>query len=187
MEYERFTALVTPHLGAMARVAAAFVGLADAEDAAQEALIRAWNGWASLREEKTVGAWLLRITANVCHNWQGGRFGTQQRLTVPLESLFESISGHAVPPTIDSRDVLEPAAFDLRSAIARLPRDLRQVLALRFFVGMDSTEISATLDILAGTVRTRLQRAMTLLRQSLGDDEENECSRGEPSAGGRRP
>jgi DNA-directed RNA polymerase specialized sigma24 family protein len=54
MEYERFTALVTPHIGAMARVAAALVGVADAEDAAQEALIRAWSGWETLREEKTM-------------------------------------------------------------------------------------------------------------------------------------
>jgi RNA polymerase sigma-70 factor, ECF subfamily len=44
MEYERFAALVAPHTGAMARMAAALVGLADAEDAAQEALVRAWNG-----------------------------------------------------------------------------------------------------------------------------------------------
>ena len=40
-EYERFSSLVAPHTGAMARVAAALVGLADAEDAAQEALLRA--------------------------------------------------------------------------------------------------------------------------------------------------
>ena len=81
MEHERFTELVTPHIGAMARTAAALVGLADAEDAAQEALVRAWNSWASLREEYAVSAWLLRIAVNVCHNWQGGRFGTRQRLT----------------------------------------------------------------------------------------------------------
>jgi DNA-directed RNA polymerase specialized sigma24 family protein len=55
--------------------------------------------------------------------------------------------------------------------VARLPRDLRQVVALRFFVGMDSTEIGAALDIPAVTVRRRLQRAMAHLRQSLRDDE----------------
>jgi len=49
MEHERFVSLVLPHTQAMARVAAALIGLADAEDAAQEALVRAWNGWATLR------------------------------------------------------------------------------------------------------------------------------------------
>ena len=51
MEYERFGALVAPHTDVMARVAAALVGMADAEDAAQEALMRAWRAWPALREE----------------------------------------------------------------------------------------------------------------------------------------
>jgi DNA-directed RNA polymerase specialized sigma24 family protein len=92
-------------------------------------------------------AWLLRITANVCHNWQDGRFGTHRRRTVPLESLFDSLAEHAAIPTVES---LEPVAFDLQSAVARLPPDLRQVVALRFFVGMNSTEIGAALEIPAG-------------------------------------
>src|SRR6185437_1290840 len=49
MEHENFAALVAPHTAAMARVPAALVGIADAEDAAQEALLRAWRGWPSLR------------------------------------------------------------------------------------------------------------------------------------------
>jgi RNA polymerase sigma-70 factor (ECF subfamily) len=170
MEYERFAALVAPHTGAMARMAAALVGLADAEDAAQEALVRAWNGWASLREEYAVSTWLLRITVNVCRNWQDGRFGTRQRLTAPLASLFDPLSDALVPLGIATPDAFEPAAFDLRSAVANLPPDLRQVVALRFYAGMDSTEIGAVLNIPAGTVRTRLQRALTRLREALADE-----------------
>jgi len=170
MEYERFAALVAPHIGAMARMAAALVGLADAEDAAQEALVRAWNGWASLREEQAVSTWLLRITINVCHNWQSGRFGTHRRLTVPLTLLFDPLSDAILPLEAISPDVFEPAAFDLRAAVADLPLDLRQVVALRFYVGMDSTQIGAVLEIPAGTVRTRLQRALARLREALADE-----------------
>ena len=86
MEYERFNAFVAPHTDAMARVAAALVGVADAEDAAQEALMRAWRAWPTLREEGAVRAWLLRITTNVCRNWQTGRFGSQRRATQSLDS-----------------------------------------------------------------------------------------------------
>jgi RNA polymerase sigma-70 factor (ECF subfamily) len=170
MEYERFAALVAPHIGVMARTAAALVGLADAEDAAQEALVRAWNNWASLREEYAVSTWLLRITSNVCHNWQRGHFGTHRRLTVPLASLFDPLADAIAPLEPAGPDVFEPAAFDLRAAVAGLPIDLRQVVALRFYVGMDSTEIGSVLEIPAGTVRTRLQRALARLRETLADE-----------------
>jgi DNA-directed RNA polymerase specialized sigma24 family protein len=70
---------VTPHTAAMACVAAALVGMADAEDAAQEALLRAWQNWSSLRDGGAAHTWLLRITVNVCHNWQSGHFGTTRR------------------------------------------------------------------------------------------------------------
>src|SRR5215469_13662413 len=84
MHHERFAPLVLPHTPAMARVAAALIGLADAEDAAQEALMRAWNSWSALREEGAVRSWLLRITVNVCHNWRTGHFGTNRSRTQPL-------------------------------------------------------------------------------------------------------
>lgn len=180
MEYERFAAMVAPHIGAMARMAAALVGIADAEDAAQEALVRAWSGWASLREEHAVHTWLLRITINVCRNWQDGGFGTYRRLTVPLASLFDPISDAIVPLNAINPGAFEPAAFDLRTAVAQLPPDLRQVVALRFYAGMDSTEIGTVLDIPAGTVRTRLQRALARLRKALADEaDEHPQSTGE--------
>jgi RNA polymerase sigma factor (sigma-70 family) len=186
MEYERFAALVAPHTGAMARMAAALVGLADAEDAAQEALVRAWNGWASLREDYAVNTWLLRITINVCRNWQRGRFGTHRRLTVPLASLLDPLSDAIVPLEATSPDAFEPAAFDLRTAVASLPPDLRQVVALRFYAGMDSSEIGAVLEIPSGTVRSRLQRALTRLREALADEtDEHPQSTGEAHKRGR--
>src|SRR5262249_56646166 len=86
MEYERFASLVGPHTDAMAHVAAALVGMADAEDAAQEALLRAWRAWPTLREAGAVRVWLLRITTNVCRNWQTGHFGTHRRTNQSLDA-----------------------------------------------------------------------------------------------------
>jgi DNA-directed RNA polymerase specialized sigma24 family protein len=50
-----------------------------------------------------------------------------------------------------------------------LPTDLRRVIALRFYTGMDSTQIGAILDLPATMVRTRLRRALELLRETLAD------------------
>jgi RNA polymerase sigma factor (sigma-70 family) len=83
-EPDRFAPLATQHTRAVLRVAAVLVGQADAEDASQEALIRAWQAWSSLRDEAAVRPWLLKITVNVCRQWQRGGFERRQRLTVPL-------------------------------------------------------------------------------------------------------
>jgi DNA-directed RNA polymerase specialized sigma24 family protein len=54
--------------------------------------------------------------------------------------------------------------------VSVLPDELRQIVALRFYAGMDSTQIGAVLDVPAATVRTRLRRALELLRARLADD-----------------
>jgi RNA polymerase sigma-70 factor (ECF subfamily) len=169
MEDERFALLVVPHTPAMARVAAALIGLADAEDAAQEALMRAWNGWAELRAEGAVRSWLLRITVNVCNNWRTGHFGTLHSRTEPLGP--ESDEATAPPAVGLGPGTTEHAtALDLRLAVMSLPGELRTVVALRFYAGMDATEIGAALDLPPPTVRTRLRRALARLRISLAAD-----------------
>jgi RNA polymerase sigma-70 factor (ECF subfamily) len=162
MEYERFSSLVVPHTAALARVAAALVGLADAEDAAQEALLRAWQHWTSLRDEAAVRAWLLRITVNVCRNWQAGHFGTTRRLNAPLDREL-----HDTAPDQHGGEPQNAEALDVRHAVATLPEDLRRVVALRFYAGMNSTEIGEALEMPAATVRTHLRRALELLRERL--------------------
>lgn len=179
MEYERFGSLVGPHTDAMARVAAALVGMADAEDAAQEALMRAWRAWPSLREAGAVRTWLLRITTNVCRNWQAGHFGTHRRATQSLDAaathelLYRAgISG---PGSVAHTD-----ALDLHEAVAGLSDELRHIVALRFYAGMDATEIGELLDTPPATIRTRLRRAMMLLRDALGGPGPGPASSGEP-------
>ena len=73
-----FAAIVPVHAAAMMRVAAAFVGPAEAEDAAQEAALHAWQSWSTLRDVNAVRPWLLQITVNVCRHWQRGIKGQQQ-------------------------------------------------------------------------------------------------------------
>jgi RNA polymerase sigma factor (sigma-70 family) len=160
-----FAALAPLHMTTMLRVAAALVGVADAEDAAQEALTRAWQARSSLRDVAAFRPWLLRITVNVCRDWQRGRFGTHRRLMEPLDAaeaadLVATLGGD--PGASD-----HTAALDLRAAINRLEPEYRVVVALRYYVGMDATEVGAALSIPPATVRTRLRRALSLLREHL--------------------
>ncbi|HKT37506.1 MAG TPA: RNA polymerase sigma factor [Ktedonobacterales bacterium] len=164
-DYAQFVTLVPLHMGAVLRVAAALIGPADAEDAAQEAMLRGWQAWPAMRNPAAARGWLLRITVNVCKDWQRGRYGTHKRLDLPLRddaSVIEPALLDADPGASDAA-----ASLDLRAALNELHPELRMVVLLRHYVGMDSNEIGAALGIPPGTVRTRLRRALTLLRERL--------------------
>jgi RNA polymerase sigma-70 factor (ECF subfamily) len=164
-----FGAVVPPHLPAMLRVAAALVGADDAEDAAQEAILRSWRAWSTLRDVAVVRAWLLRITANVCRDWQRGRFGTRRALTLPLlegDSALPIALLAADPGASD-----HTGALDLREAVNALEPGLRAVVLLRYYAELDATEIGGLLGLPPPTVRTRLRRALALLRKRLSGHE----------------
>lgn len=167
MDYESFPELTTPHITSMSQIAAALIGVADAQDAAQEALMRAWRGWEDFREGTAVRSWLLTITVNVCRNWQAGHFGTHRRRTEPLDlDAGEAKYAPLASPGPGSIDHTE--ALDLRHAVTTLPDELRVIVLLRFYAGMDATEIGAALAMPPATVRTRLRRALGCLREVLG-------------------
>jgi RNA polymerase sigma-70 factor (ECF subfamily) len=162
---ERYIALVQPHLGAVLHLATALVGSADAEDAAQEAVLRGMQAWPALRDERALKSWLLRITYNVCIDLKRGRFGTHQQRTQPLpeaddEAIVAPLSGNLGGSE-------HAAALDLRAAINALDGGLRAVVVLRYYAGMDATAIGTLLHLPPATVRTRLRRALALLRLDL--------------------
>lgn len=163
---ERFATLLYEQRQTVLRVAAALVGLADAEDATQEAIMRGLQARHSLRDVASLRSWLIRITYNVCHDWHHGRFGTHRALTQPLfDETDEPLAMLADDPGASDAT----AALDLRQAINRLGMDLRVVVVLRYYAGMDATEVGAALDLAPATVRTRLRRALAILREHLTD------------------
>ena len=165
-ECEKYIALVQPHLGAVLHLATALLGPADAEDAAQEAILRGMQAWPTLRDERALKSWLLRIVYRVCIDLKRGRFGTHQVRTQPLpEADDEALSVAVGGGDLGGSD--HAAALDLRVAIHALDAGLRSVVVLRYYVGMDATAIGAVLGLPPPTVRTRLRRALTLLRQDL--------------------
>lgn len=159
-----FSLAIAPHLSIMQRAAAALVGVAEAEDATQEAVVRAWQSWHTLRDTGALRSWLLRITVNICQDWRRGRFGTHRARTQPLladEVLPLGLLGDD-PGASDAT-----GALDLRHAINQLDADLRVIVVLRYYADMDATEIGAVLNMPPATVRTRLRRALARLRERL--------------------
>ena len=163
-----FAAVAPLYASAMLRVAAALIGPEEAEDAVQEASMRAWQSWSTLRNLESARPWLLHITLNVCRQWWRGVKGQQQAHLRPLPEDSDTEYGHllarldAGPGTSHHTE-----ALDLRAAVNALPTDLRMVVVLRFYAGLDATEIGEALSIPAGTARSRLHRALLQLRERL--------------------
>jgi RNA polymerase sigma-70 factor (ECF subfamily) len=154
--------LAQPHMAAMLHVATALLGPADAEDAAQEALLRGMRSWGTLRDVGALRTWLFRITYRVCSDWRRGHFGTRRCLTEPLQDDDELLPLAALDDDPGSSD--HAALLDLRNAIDHLDTGLRVVVLLRYYANLDATEIGAMLHLPSSTVRTRLRRALALLR-----------------------
>jgi RNA polymerase sigma-70 factor (ECF subfamily) len=163
-----FAAIVPLHAAAMMRVAAALIGPAEAEDAVQEASMRAWQAWSTLRDVDAVRPWLLQITLNVCRQWRRGLKGQQQASLRPLP---DELDGEQLRPLAmvdaDPGTSNHAGALDLRAAINALPSGLRIVVILRYYTGLDATEIGEVLGIPSGTARSRLHRALLQMRERL--------------------
>lgn len=146
----------------------------DAEDAAQEAFLKIWRAraWRGLRDEK---AFVARVT------WRLAVDGSSRRTR--LRRQFESPAGDGpvVEGIADVRMSPEEmaAAGNWEAAVHRLvdslPEELRQVVALS--VEMNSREIAEAMGIAEGTVRTRLMRARTLLREKMAAMEQRYARR----------
>jgi len=123
----------------------------DAEDVAQETLLKGLMGIRGLRRDDQFGAWISRIARNLCID-----FIRKRRLRVEVPDREPS----STQP--DSCDYDE-----LQTALAKLPEDLRLTLMLYYFDGRSAKNIAEALDISQGAVQTRLCRARKQLRRLL--------------------
>ncbi len=135
-----------------------------AEEQVQEALLSAWRGIRGFRLGNPVKPWLLRILVNAV-------LAQQRRRTIETVRLNdngpeESDYGNNDPA--ETLDALENR-LELRRAIAGLNPDHRQVVALRYFAGLTVPELAKTLGVREGTVKSRLHRALAILRQQLDE------------------
>jgi RNA polymerase sigma-70 factor (ECF subfamily) len=130
-----------------------------AEEAVQEAMIRAWRSFPSLRDPQRVDAWLYRLLVRSCMD-QGRRLSRMRKRTERLE-------GGAELSTLDSTAFI-PERDEVLGAIGHLSLDQRAIVVLVYERGYTLTEVAEILSTPLGTVKSRLNRALEALRADLG-------------------
>ena len=160
----RFEALVLPHLDAAHRLARWLSrSPSDADDIVQEAFMRAYRAFDSLRSPDA-RAWLLAIVRN-CHlsALAERRRRAYEPLTEEHEAQAESASA-APSPDPESASIERDERRTLARLIAALPEEQREVLVLREMEDMSYREIAEVAEVPIGTVMSRLARARAALK-----------------------
>ena len=135
---------------------------ADAEEAAQDGFVKAWRALGRFREGAPFKPWLLRIVANEASN---RRRSAGRRTNLVLRAAAGEPSGDAAPSPEAALLSAEQRAT-LLAAVEALPEEQRDVVGLRYFLGLSEAEVAETLAIPQGTVKSRTARALERLRES---------------------
>jgi RNA polymerase sigma-70 factor, ECF subfamily len=148
-------------------------GDAEAEDALQEAYLRAWRALATFRADSKLSTWLARIVINEAL----GRLRRSSAQVIPLETAMESADPDIQESMHDDPDQ-RPEQAAMRAQVRRLmearidtlPEAFRTVFMLRAVEELSVEEVSTALQLPEATVRTRYFRARGLLREGLSRD-----------------
>jgi RNA polymerase sigma-70 factor (ECF subfamily) len=165
-ETDRFEALIVPHLDSAYTLARYILrDEHDAQDAVQDAALRAFRYFASYRDGDP-RAWFLAIVRNCCHTWR------QPNPTVPLnDSLVEEMSQSLYDPAeTDSSAIVSSQQAAITRAVQKLPIEFREVIVLREIQELSYAEISEVTGVPIGTVMSRLSRARKRLASMLGHE-----------------
>jgi RNA polymerase sigma-70 factor (ECF subfamily) len=152
--------LTRRHLPAMLGLARRILGnAADAEDVAQEAMLRVWTHaprWQPLAAFRT---WLTRVVVNLCLDRK------RRAAWVGLEA-----AGEIVDPTPDAGEAAELGERErlLAGAIAELPARQRTAIVLTYSEGMSNAQVADMLDTSVSAIETLLVRGKQNLRARLG-------------------
>lgn len=143
---------------------------ADAEDASQEAFLKAFRAISTYRDQASFSTWLYRITRNACIDLVRQR---SRRPTVSIDAEIEEEDGAVAFQVVDDAPLQDETAASnwsaekVRAAIATLPEGFRTVILLRDIEGLSYQEVARVLGVREGTVKSRLARARAALLKVL--------------------
>ena len=161
-----FAALVRDHQEIAFRTAYLITrNAADAEDAAQIGLTKAWRALPRFRRGAPLRPWLLAIVANEARN---RRRAEGRREGLALRAAHELPSGDAAPSP-EGRAIAAEERAELLAALERLSDDDRLVLSCRYLLDLGEEETGEVLSLRRGTVKSRTSRALGRLREQLGE------------------
>jgi RNA polymerase sigma-70 factor (ECF subfamily) len=134
-----------------------------AEDVLQIVFVKIYRGLPSFRFEASLSTWIYRIALNECLNQQRRR-GAQH---VPFEALLGSDEEFDAGATADRKHAENERREIIHRAVMELSPKLRAVVALKYVDGLSYEEMASVLGCSAGTVASRLNRALTVLEMRL--------------------
>ena len=156
--------------GAIAQRAAYLItgSAAEAEDAAQQAFVKAYYAIGKFRLEAPFRPWLLRIVTNEAKN----RIRSQGRQAGVAVRLQEGRPRGDAAPSPEVAVLSKERSSALMEALNTLKIADRTVIYLRYFLELTEAEMAVTLACRPGTVKSRLSRALGRLKSALGGDDE---------------
>jgi RNA polymerase sigma-70 factor, ECF subfamily len=159
--------LVHAYQGIAFRTAYLIAGsAAEAEDAAQEAFVKAWAALDRFRSGAAFRPWILQIVANEARN---RRRAAGRRAHLTLRTVAATPSGEAAPSP-EATALGAERREELLAAVNALREDDRLVIACRYFLELSEEETAAALGWRRGTVKSRLSRALGRLRERVGEE-----------------
>ena len=145
------------------RTAAAVAGVDVADDAAQEAFVRAFDYLHRFRPEAPFRPWLLAIVANVARN----QSRSTHRWTRATRASGERGAQIMSAPSAEDEALTRRREGTVRAALDTLPLRYRDVVACRYLLDLSEAETAQVLGIARGTVKSRLSRALDRLERQL--------------------
>jgi RNA polymerase sigma-70 factor (ECF subfamily) len=158
-----FQELIRPHLPSLRRFVFSFCRRwDDADDLAQEALIKAFRTIASFEGRSSLSTWLYAVCRNVCHDYYRGRLAKERGREDPLEDVHDDPR--------DSQHTLLGAKSDslaLWAAVKSLEPEFRVAVVLFDIEGLSYEQIAGIERVPVGTIRSRLSRGRAKLKEIL--------------------
>lgn len=158
---EAFRQLVEAYQTPAYRLAARMCGPDGAEDVTQEAFLAAWRALPEFRGDCRFSTWLYRLVSNAAIDFL--RREKKHRDTGDVDDLELPDGGPSPQEQAERSDTRDA----VRRALDRLSPEHRQVLLLRFMQELDYGEIARAMDVSEGTVKSRINRAKSKLREVL--------------------
>ncbi|MFI5285892.1 MAG: RNA polymerase sigma factor [Candidatus Dormibacteria bacterium] len=130
----------------------------DAEDAVQEAALRAWRSRRNRRPGTDLRPWFLAIVANQCRETRRARWASVLRFADPPEAA-----------TVVATDAT--GSLDMAAALRRLPHDIRLAVVLRYYLDLSFDDVATTSGCSVEAARSRVRRGLAALALTMTTSE----------------
>jgi RNA polymerase sigma-70 factor, ECF subfamily len=179
---EAFRVLMEPLRGPLYAHCYRMLGSAhDAEDAMQDAMLRAWRALPTFEGRASIRSWLYRIATNICLT----ALEKRPKQALPVEDELDADPADGANPIEVEYETQETATLALTFTLRHLPANQRAALILRDVLGFPASEAAATLGTTVASVNSALQRARGRIvdctahaSRSVGDDELHDAALG---------